>query len=129
MQHGDRERRILNRRLTLTATSDGKNLPNAMVKNLGKKPPTSNGDVTWSCAGTECDLSADTTYHLVLEGDAPASGNHHYTWVTAQSYDQVNEPEDAGWLISNRGFRQDDNGAWGGGGHIPGKLSVTATPK
>ncbi len=111
--------------------SDGKNLPNAMVKSLGQQTPTSNGEVTWSCSdsGTGCDLSANTTYHLVLEGAAPASGDHHYTWATAHSYAQVNEPADAGWLISNRGFRQDDDGAWGGGGHIPGKLSVTATPK
>ena len=104
------------------------NVPDSMVKNLGKKTPTSNGDVTWSCAAG-CDLSADTTYHLVLEADAPASGNHHYTWVTAFSYDEVNEPEDADWAIGNRGLRQDGDGAWGGGGHIPGKLSVTATPK
>ena len=109
--------------------SNEKNLPDTLVKNLGKQTPTSNGDVTWSCTGTGCDLAADTTYHLVLEGDAPASGNHHYTWVTAQSYDQVNDPEEAGWLIGNRGLRQGDDGVWGGGGHIPGKLSVTATTK
>ena len=93
--------------------SDGKNLPNAMVKSLGKKTPTSNGEVTWSCSGTGCGLSANTTYHLVLEGEAPSSGDHHYTWVTAQSYAQVNTPEDAGWLISNGGFRQDDDGRLG----------------
>ena len=83
MQHGDRERRLLNRRLTLTATSDGKNLPNAMVKNLGQQTPTSNDEVTWSCSdsGAGCDLSENTTYHLVLEAAAPASGNHHYTWA------------------------------------------------
>ena len=62
-------------------------------------------------------------------GGRPASGNHHYAWGTAFSYDETNDPEDAGWAIGNRGLRQDGNGAWGGGGHIPGKLSLTATPK
>lgn len=73
--------------------------------------------------------AATQTYHLVLGADAPASGNHHYAWGTAFSYDETNDLEDAGWAIGNRRLRQDGNGAWGGGGHIPGKLSLTATPK
>ncbi len=110
-------------------TSDSAGLPGTVVKSLGAKTPTSNGEVTWNCSGSGCGLDASTTYHLVLSGAAPASGDHHYVWLNAQDYSEDNQPTNAGWTIGNKAHRQDDDDAWGGGGHLPGKLQVTAAPK
>ena len=113
-------------------TSDSANNPGTLVKNLGTVTPGGGSNQTWTCSGSGCDLSADTTYYLVLEGTG--GSNNHYTWNrsnnTTAGNGQTNTPANAGWQIGDTA-RRNSTGSWttSGAGSRSGLFSVTATPK
>ena len=68
---------------------------------LSGSNPSGPGNHTFTCSGT-CQLSANTTYYLVLS----AVGNTHrnsYSWDTTESATQANDPSGFGWSIGDTG--------------------------
>ena len=69
--------KIFTANITDTGDLEHGGSPNALVKNMGTKATPGTGKVNWDC---DCDLQADTIYHLVLEIDESAtSGNYNWT--------------------------------------------------
>ena len=93
--------------------ADSNNLPGALVKDLGSKTPAGGSNVTWDCTGSGCGLSADATYHLALEADAPTSGGKaHYVWNATGSDSETNTPANAGWEVGDYPVRNRNNIGW-----------------
>ncbi len=83
-----------------------------------------NGNYTFSCSGTGCDLSAGTSYFLVLS----AASGYNYRWAATASN---NETGSAGWAIGNTYTASFDSGSsWTPDANTRvAKFSITATPK
>ena len=77
---------------------------------------------------TDCNLSANTTYYLVLS--APNSPKDaQYKWRLTQSTNQTNTPSNAGWQIGDRVLSKTPGGSWVDqiGIDISGMIKVAAT--
>ena len=77
---------------------------------LAGTSPTAGGDVSYNCSGS-CNLSASTTYHLVLTATTADPGNFYYIRLTS-SDSETNTPAGAGWSIANGTKQRQDNGNW-----------------
>ena len=65
----------------------------------GGSPDTA-GEYTYSCSGSGCDLSASTTYFIVMQMVNPSNGDYH-RWKTTLSGNETKVPSTNGWSISN----------------------------
>ena len=83
-----------------------------------------NGSYTFSCSGTGCDLSAGTSYFLVLS----AATGYSYSWAATASN---NETGSVGWSIGNAYTASTNSGStWTANANsYVTKFSITATPK
>ena len=83
-----------------------------------------NGNYTFSCSGAGCDLSAGTSYFLVLS----ATSGYSFAWAATASN---NETGSAGWTIGNTYTASLDSGSsWTPDANTRvTKFSITATPK
>ena len=108
--------------------ADASGRPGALVKNLGSKSAIAAGNQTWSCAGSDCTLAADTTYHVALEAEASGTAAGHYSdWKVTAASSQTNAPAGAGWTIADYGAYRINQGDWIAYGDEPGKFRVAAT--
>ena len=62
--------------------------------------PTGAGEYAYTCSGS-CELSASTTYFLVLSG-GHSDDRRNYTWDTTASSSQTNTPSGFGWSIADK---------------------------
>ena len=101
--------------------------PGSSVATLSGSDPDTAGDYTYTCSGSGCDLSASTTYYLVMS--APGSPTDAtYSWSSTQSDGQTNAPSNAGWSIGD-GLVSDIGGVWNLVTHNSGVFKVVATVK
>ena len=91
-------------------SNDNNNKPNALQTTLsGSNPTGAGGEYTYTCS-SNCTLTANGKYHLVLE--APnASANSFYEWDTSASSGWVSVPTTNGWTIGESFYHR--NGVWG----------------
>ena len=82
---------------------------------LSGSVPDTAGDYTYNCSGSGCDLSASTTYFIVMQQANAASGNY-YSWRHTQSGNETKVPSTNGWSISNiyRSHTTFSSGSWSG---------------
>ena len=84
--------------IRLFATASGTTNPGASLVTLSASVGAdANGDYTFTCSGSGCDLSVNTRYFLVLNSD---SGYSH-TWEHTESDNETNAPSGRGWTIEN----------------------------
>ena len=79
---------------------------------LSGSAPDTAGEYAYTPSAT-CDLSASTTYFLVLSATGTSGANHYYRWNLTDSNDQTNTPSNAGWTIADNGKSKIDSGNWG----------------
>ena len=107
---------------------DSKSEPGSSKVTLTGSNPNTAGDHTYTCSGNDCNLSANTTYYLVLS--APNSPKDaQYKWRLTQSTNQTNTPSNAGWQIGDRVLSKTPGGSWVDqiGIDISGMIKVAAT--
>ena len=111
--------------MTLHAASGSNPNTSATLATLsGAKSPAS-GAHTYTCSGSGCDLSASTTYFVLLA--APGStGTSSYT-VDLTAAAETNQPSNNGWSIADKG-RDGILGSWYDMVAAV-KMKVTAVPK
>ena len=109
--------------LRIFSKASGTANPNSSLVTLTNTGQTA-GNYTFSCSGTGCDLSADTSYFLVLS----STTGYSYTWATTASN---NEAGSVGWSIGNAYAASTNSGStWTA--HATShstKFSIMATPK
>ena len=109
--------------LRIFSKPQGAAIPGSSLVTLTNTGDT-NGNYTFSCSGTGCDLEADKSYFLVLNS---ASGYSHAWAATASN----NETGSAGWRIGDTYTASLDSGSsWTPDANTRvTKFSITATPK
>ena len=92
--------------------ADGGNPAAAASATLSGSDPDGAGLHTYTCSGNACDLTANTTYFVVMS-TADASGSRKlYSWRRTTSDDETVRPSTAtGWAIANAGL-QDIGSGW-----------------
>ena len=109
--------------------SDSSGLPGSEVASLTLSGTASPDDVdgVYTCSGSGCSLSKDTTYHLVFS--ATATGNSsNYQWNRSALTSETNSPSNAGWSIANSSSKKQGTNAWSSvSGNRPAKVKVVAT--
>ena len=98
-----------------------------LVKSLGSVSASGAGNVTWTCAGSGCDLDGNTTYYLVLDtGSFTSATTRTFKWAFTASDDETNTPATAGWEIGDSAVRRYGTGSWLTAGTGAGQFSITA---
>ena len=103
--------------------------PNTLVKSMGTKANPGTGEVTWSC---DCDLQANTIYHVVLEAAGDLVQGKYYLWTNTTSDDEAVNPASEGWEIANQPRRSrlyQGNYVWYSGGNSAGRFELTVKEK
>ena len=110
------------------AVSSGNPAASATCALSGSAPDTA-GEYTYTPSAT-CDLSASTTYFLVLSASGAAGANHYYLLSYTSSSSQTNTPSNAGWTIADKGKSKSGNNNWADESttHVP-MFKVTAAAK
>ena len=83
--------------------ASGNNPASTAISNatLSGDAPASNSVETYTCSGTGCDLSADTTYWIVMLTADTSGSNRAYQWQYVTEEDETKIPSDNGWSIGN----------------------------
>ncbi len=111
--------------VTLHAASGSNPNTTTTLATLSGNTSPSTGSHTYTCSGSGCDLSASTTYFVLLA--APGStGTSTYT-VDLTSAAETKQPSNNGWSIADKG-REDLYGTWYDMTAAV-KMKVTATEK
>ena len=86
-------------------TDNGSGRPGSKIVDLsGNAPDTDSPNHIYTCPdnNSSCDLSANTTYHVVFSADRGSqSGNHLYKWDVTTSNNQTQTPSNNGWTIAD----------------------------
>ena len=110
--------------IALYAGSGDKPTGSALVTLSGSAPSASSSSTrTYACSGNGCDLTASTTYFVVMT-TPDTTGTHHYTWRATDSYSETKVPSDNGWSIGNE-IRTGNN--WNSSSSFAGRMKVAAT--
>ena len=83
-------------------------------------------DTTYTCSGSGCSLSANTTYFLVMESSRAES----FAWSVADTSTESTYPTNSGWSIGY-GHSLDTGGGrpwFSHGNHYPVRVVFTTTP-
>ena len=70
---------------------------------LSGSDPGTAGDYTYTCSGAGCQLSADTTYYVVMS-TSDTSGSNFYVWRMKLSSSETLTPSDNKWSIADNGL-------------------------
>ena len=108
---------------------NGSGLPGSKILDLSGGAPATTGKHIYACSGSSCDLSANTTYHLVFSADRDinSTGDHIYYWRTTDSNNEDQTPSNNGWSIANNNSYKEDSAAWASGStDFSGLFSVQA---
>ena len=96
----------------------------ATVTLSGSDPDTA-GLYTYTCSGSGCDLSASTTYFVVLS--TPGSvGVNRYSLNMTTSGAETAHPATNGWSIADSGRNKSGSNAWGSTGSYVPMLHIAA---
>ena len=79
-------------------SNDNSGKPDTLATTLTGSNPTGAGQFTYRCAAS-CSLTADTSYHVVLEAPDAVGANDGYSWETSSANTQVKQPLGNGWSI------------------------------
>lgn len=114
-------------------TESGGNPAASATHTLTGSKPTASGLHTFTCSGS-CDLSADTSYFLVLSATGPVGSYNFYHMNQTASVEQTNVPSDTDWAIADEGKYSVDGGSWTTTTNVHGDagilmFKVTATEK
>ena len=91
----------------------------------GNSSPSA-GVYTYTCSGSGCDLSASTTYFVLLK--APSSPGTSYYQVDLTTAAETKQPSDNGWSIANNA-RKRLYGTWYSVSLGAYQIKVSAVPK
>ena len=92
------------------AANSGNPASTALATLSGSNPDAA-GIQTYSCSGEGCDLTANTTYFVVMStGDT--SGSKYYALDTTVFDAQTGHPASNGWSIANAGRSKAGSAAW-----------------
>ena len=91
-------------------TASGSKPSTTVLATLSGSDPDTAGDYKYTCS-TNCDLTASTTYFLVLSApNSPTTGRNVYWWRSTASNSETLTPSGNGWSIGNLGlFSDSDN--------------------
>ena len=106
--------------------------PGAEVATLSGDDPDTAGQHTFTCSGSDCSLSASTTYFVVMStGDTNLVVSMNYKWKTTTSDDETVQPTGAtGWAIADAGRYKSGSNAWSGlSSSRTGLMKVVVTEK
>ena len=106
-------------------SNDSSGKPDTLATTLTGSNPTGAGQFTYRCAAS-CSLTADTSYHVVLEAPDAVGANDGYSWETSSSNTQVKQPLPSGWSIGKS--YQHIHSSWSETTSFF-KFQVAATPK
>ena len=112
---------------TATLNASG-NIPGAALVTLSGSDPDTAGSHTFTCAGSGCNLAADTSYFIVMSASGSAGEDNHYLINTTQSRHETLVPSGNGWSIANGSFTR-QGGIWTPYPTTAYKLKVSAAPK
>ena len=108
------------------------NYPGSVISTatLSGSTPDTAGEYTYTCSGSGCELSASTTYHVVLS-TSNTSGTHFYRLETTAATSETLVPPGNGWLISDKGTTHqatENSNLWQDASYAT-KIKVAATAK
>ena len=106
-------------------SNDSSGKPDTLATTLTGSNPTGAGQFTYRCAAS-CSLTADTSYHVVLEAPDAVGANDGYSWETSSANTQVKQPLGNGWSIGKS--YQHIHSSWSETTSFF-KFQVAATPK
>ena len=94
-------------------TSNSSN-PAATAKvTLSGSDPDAAGLYTYAYSGSDCSLSASTTYFVVMStGDTSGISAKYYKWQSTDSDAEDGHPSTHGWTIANAGRYKSGSNAW-----------------
>ena len=107
------------------ASGSNPNTGTTLVTLSGNSSPSSAGTYTYTCSGSGCNLSASTTYFVLLK--APSSPGTSYYRVDMTATAETKQPSNNGWSIADKG-RENLYGNWFDMTAAV-KIKVTATKK
>ena len=90
----------------------GSHKQNLTITTIAGGNPNRQGEYIYKCPTNNlaCDLSANTSYFIVVSAaSVPAEGRHYYSW---QFTSADTESGDGGWTIGDVSHIQTDGGAW-----------------
>ena len=92
-------------------TTNGSNPAAAAKVTLSGSDPDTAGLYTYTCAGINCHLAANTTYFVVTSTADTSGQNLYYALQATTAHDEAKQPADNGWSIANvgRGWTGDDS--------------------
>ena len=108
-----------------STTTSGNDVPSstAQATLTGSRPTEATyADFTYTCDGSGCALSPNTTYFLV----ASTGSNSRYWWENTTSLDETAVPSGNGWAIGTGGVSSDGGATWTTYNDA-GKFKVSAT--
>ena len=80
---------------------------------LSGSDPDAAGLHTFTCAGSDCALSASATYFVVMStGDTSGISAKYYKWQSTDSDAETGHPSTHGWTIANAGRYKSGSNAW-----------------
>ncbi len=111
--------------VTLHAASGSNPDTTTTLATLSGNSSPSAGVYTYTCSGSGCNLSASTTYFVLLK--APSSPGSSYYQVDLTTAAETKQPSDNGWSIANNA-RESLYGTWYSVSLGAYKIKVTAVP-
>ena len=91
--------------------ANGGNPASAALVTLTGSNPDAAGVYTYSCSGEGCDLTANTTYFVVMSTN-DTSGSKYYALDTTVWDAETKYPASNGWSIANTGRSKAGSNAW-----------------
>ena len=114
--------------VALHASSGGNPAATASATLTGDNPGIPGGVETYTCSGSGCNLSPNTTYFVVLSAPNASSDGNFYAWRTTVSDSQFVSPAGAGWAIADALTSKVDSGNWTVDAKgLAGKFKVSTT--
>ena len=108
------------------AVSNSKPGSTALATLSGDAPSVSAAETrTYTCSGAGCDLTAGTTYFVVLT-TPDTTGSAYYGWRLASTDNETTVPSTNGWSIANGSLA---GASWGTSFGASGMMKVAATVK
>ena len=92
-------------------TTNSSNPAASSLVTLSGADPDTAGLYTYTCSGSACDLTANTTYFVVMS-TADTASNNYYNWEVTDSDDQAAHPSTNAWMIANQGRIKVGAAAW-----------------
>ena len=83
----------------------------ALATLSGANPADDGGRATFTCSGSGCDLTASTTYFIVMStADTSGSGDNSWWWDGTNSDAETLTPTGNGWSLANGGVADSGSG-------------------